>query len=181
MIETIHYDENAKAIIFDEPITEYYDILLQAASDNHYMSKNYRSDILSKFIYMVMWCYKGVPEIIYGIEKDPELPDNVARTLSRYYRIQNRRNKLPTTDSLVQQSLSFNSDFPEFHKKHGIDTLFYTRNYNEKPNKWLTRTTGKSGFKEIPGIKMYRGVPQHFWVKGNHQFLATLEEYTPSP
>jgi hypothetical protein len=176
MIKTIHYDENYKVIVFDEHIKEYYQMMLLAASDNHHMSKNYKSDILSNFIYMAVWCYKDNPEIMYGVSLDPCLPPNVGRTFNRYYRITNRRSKSPMTDFCFLKSLSFDSDFPEFHKSYGIDTLFYTRNESTKTNVWLSRTTQKLGFEEIQGKKLYKNTPQFFWVKGDKSFLDNIPD-----
>lgn len=182
MLETIKYSDNLEVIVFNEPIPEYYDIMLEAASDDHRLSKNYGKDILSKMEFMCIWMLNKQPLLIYGLQKDKDLPSNVARAFSRFFIVKNARSYLAGFNRPhVERALNFFNEHPRFHENLGIDTLFFTRNVHGKnQEKFFTRTLQKYGFDLINEIKLYKGEHQRFFVSGDRTFVTMLPSVDPS-
>lgn len=173
MKEIIDYGER-KCIVFDEPISEYHEIMLIAASDQHRLSPNYRKDILKENDFMTIWTHHDRPVLIYGLQKDPDLQPNIARCFNRYYIVPQMRSFKAKYD--VDYQLSFYMNHPEYHEALGVDTLFFTRNVENGTRQeiFLQRYMKKYGFKKIDPPRVYNGCLQTFFVWGNTNFVTEL-------
>lgn len=194
MIETIKYDDDVSVIVFDEPIPEYREMMLSAASDNENdLRKNYAQNVLKDNLFMTIWTWQSDPAIIYGLYQDPDLPENTARAMNRFYRRWQHRDitksKFKTNhkrnDQLdLNRTLYFYADHPEFHQSYGIDTLYITRNITEKTDhrsleKYFQRYRKhrpdvKDYFIMEEDVRIYHTVPQRFFVWGDNSFLDSL-------
>lgn len=177
MIDIIKYAENeATCTVFDEPIQEYYDIILDAQNDKHRLSSNYRNDILKDMEFMCL--FKSVIDgrlrrALFGLQRDPNLPTNVARVFSRFYITQESRSNKHNIKEITKM-LSFYTDYPEYHKRLGIDTLFFTREvHGNIQDVLLTRIAESIGYKKIEEPRYYRKTLQHFYVLGNDNNFVT--------
>lgn len=182
MIEKIIYNDNLHVIVFDEPIPEYYEIVLKAASDNHKLSKNYKTNILKNMEFMCVWILNEAPLLIYGLQRDKDLPQNVARAFSRFFIVKDARSNLAKMNQpYVQKALNFFNEQPQFHENLGIDTLFFTRNVHGKnQERFFTRTLQKYGFNLLEEIKLYKGEHQRFFVSGDRTFVTMLPSVEPT-
>lgn len=182
MLETIVYNENLKVVVFDEPVEEYYEIMLEAAADDHRLSKNYRKDILASMEFMCVWILNESPLLIYGLQRDKDLPQNVARAFSRFFIVKDARSHLAKMNRpYVEKALNFFNEHPQFHENLGIDTLFFTRNVHGKnQERFFTRTLQKYGFNLLEEIKLYKGEHQRFFVSGDRTFVTMLPSVEPT-
>ena len=178
MIEKIIYNDNLHVIVFDEPIPEYYELVLKAAGDQHKLSRNYRTHILKDMEFMTIWVYNNQPAILYGIQRDDKLAINIARVFSRYFIDPGLRSNKAQHTTLNTNSLDFYYNHPEFHVDRNIDTLFFTRNVNGKSkDRFLVNHFSNIGFSRIETPKMYKHVPQYFFVNGDTKFLSAIPDY----
>lgn len=171
MIDLIKYSENTTAVVFDEMIPEYHDILVQARTDKkNKIRKNYTIDSLSRCYFMTMFLYKDKPHCIFGLEKTKW--DKTARAFFRLY-IPPLVHKF--NDINGKMIGNFYHSHPQYHKKHGIENLFFTRNLGESlfhmqkyklDDKWIKQETPY----------MYNYVPQWFWISGSNHFLKSLKQ-----
>lgn len=178
MIEKIIYTDDLHLIVFDEPITEYYELALKAAADTHRLSKNYREHILKDMEFMTVWVYNNKPAILYGTQRNNELPNNIARAFSRYFIDPDLRSNNARHTTLNTNSLNFYYNHPEFHTSKNIDTLFFTRNAKGKSkDRFLAKHFNKVGFNRIETPKIYKHTPQYFFINGDTNFLNDLPDY----
>lgn len=167
-------------IVFNKPIKEYYDLALIAASSNDPLSHNYRKPIHKDKEFMTLVTMKDRPVFMFGTEKDPSLPDNVARGFVRTFMDPDirRYDCGKGKGKYTQFFIYFYNLFPQYHKALGIDTIFFTRNYtrgrNERGSEWYFRPMN---FFKYPDVLMYHQVPQWFFVHGDPSFCDTLPKY----
>lgn len=180
MIDLITYNEDFKIKIFDEPYGDYYSIMLKAASDDHRLAPNYKTNLIHNHLFMCILYYKNIPSVLFGLYQDKELPKNVARCFNRYYTIPEWRTKHAITDKgLIRTGrnlcLSFYNDYSQYHISHGIDTLFFTRNVNgSSSEKFLTKKMETLQFKKLEHPLNYKNTLQWFWVQGDSSFTTRL-------
>lgn len=202
MIETIRYDDYVSVIVFDEPIPEYHDIMLEAASDeDNTLIKNYTKDLLKTHHFMTIWTFNAEPAIIYGLHKDPDLPSDTCRAMSRIYRRKNFRDITKQEDLQIDlkqeiqkrldldRTMYFYFDHPQFHQEFGINNMFLTRNVTQRNDqsrlekhfdryrKMRSDLTDHFIYEET--VRIYHTVPQRFWVWGDNSFLNSLPVYQP--
>lgn len=178
MIEKIIYNDNLHVLVFDEPIPEYYELVLKAASDTHRLSKNYRNDILKENVFMTLWILNDKPACMYGLQKDPDLPSNTARVFNRFYISSDLRSNIAYKTDFENSISGFYSSYQRFHKSYNIDTLFFTRNLvGNKKEIFLERFMKKFNFKKIKTPKVYKNTAQYFFVNGSTDFLKSLPDY----
>lgn len=186
MIETVHYDDQTRAIIFNEPIPEYRELMLIAASDNqHNLHANYKTDILRSQLFMTMFIINDQPAVMFGLFQEPWM-GKAARGLNRFYKPPYAREgtKYGNFNWQIndQRVVNFYKDNP-IHKKFNIDTIFITRNYvSARKDAALSKRFKRewqSPFTEHSDILMYKGVPQRFYVWGNADFLKQLPVHRP--
>ena len=171
MIDSIKYSDDISLIIFDEPIREYYDIMLKAATDRKSPLKdNYKSNTLSCCYFMSILTYKGEPHCIYGLEKTPW--EKAARAFFRLY-----IPPLVFRYNGIDGSIIFNTyhNHPEYHQKYGIETLFFTRETYLKPFR-ANKYNFKDNWIKQEKPYMYNHVPQWVWVLGSNRFLENCEQ-----
>lgn len=181
MIDLINYDDDFDIIIFNEPIPEYYKIMLVAASDNHNkLSMNYKKNHLDDHLFMCVLTHKKEPVAIFGLYQDSIFPSSVARCFNRYYVIPEWRTK----HALINKGLiktgrnimfSFYNDYPHYHTTYGIDTLFFTRNVSgSSSEKFLTKKMKTFQFEKLEHPLNYKNTLQWFWVQGDSSFITLL-------
>ena len=184
MREEIHYDEHTKAIVFDEPIPEYRELMLIAASDkNHRLYNNYKTNILAEQVFMTMFVINDMPAVMFGLFQEPWM-GSAARGLNRFYKPPYAREGTEYGNFNWHLNdirlVNFYNDHP-VHKKYGIDTIFITRNYTTARRDSLLAKRfdrdWKSPFKQYPKVLMYKEAPQRFYVWGDDRFLNCLPEY----
>ena len=174
MIEFINYDNGLSCTVFDEPFDEYYNIMLDATSDNHRLISNYKTNIIKDMEFMCLWKL-GNKSIMYGLQRDQSLPHNVARVFSRFYQPVDGRDSSATPRVELQTVLSFYNNHPKFHERLGIDTLFFTREViGNKKDRFITSIVEKNGFIKLEESRVYRNTPQHFYVLGDTSFVTAL-------
>lgn len=184
MIEKIIYDTNTYAFVFTEPIPEYRELMLIAASDNsHKLHGNYKKDILADQLFMVLIMFKNDPVFMFGMQQEPWM-GTAARGFCRAYKRPEYRTLeysgigAPLHGSRI---MSFYNDHPKYHESFGVDTVFFTRNYTNEPDgRLLSRQMRewKQPYVLYKDVLMYRGVPQRFYVWGNDNFLNQLPVYS---
>lgn len=176
MIDIIKYENEATCTVFDEPIQEYYDIILDAQTDKHRLSRNYKNNIIKEMDFMCL--FKSTTDgkerrALFGLQRDPNLPPNVARVFSRFYITQESRSNKHNIKEITKM-LSFYTDHPEYHKRLGVDTLFFTREvHGNTQDVLLTRIAESIGYKKIEEPRYYRKTLQHFYVLGNDNSFVT--------
>lgn len=187
MREEIYYDESTRAIVFNEPIPEYRELMLIAASDNaHSLQNNYKSNILQDQVFMTIFVINGRPAVMYGLFQEPWM-GRAARGLNRFYKPPYAREgtESGTFDWRINdvRVVNFYKDNP-IHEWFGIETIFITRNYtNARKDAVLAKRFKRdwqSCFVEYPDILIYKDTPQRFYVWGDKQFLKQLPQYQPT-
>ncbi len=170
MINSIKYSDAVKAIVFDEPIPEYYNLLIKARTDKkNPLRKNYTVDSLSRCHFMVIFCVNNKPAHLFGLE-NLNVP-GVARAMFRMY------SDIAYKGSVNMKLIfNFHQRWP-LHKQYNIDTLFFTRNYNEYKTKWFDLTLKKceaTYWKRISTPLIYNNVLQDVYVWGDETRVTAL-------
>ena len=169
MVTTIRYSDRIKALVFDEPIQEYYDILLLARTDKqNKLRYNYSFDTLSRCYFMTLFCVDDFPAHIWGLENLGN--QQVARAYFRTYTNQKHHHE-------ISMNLTFNfyKDNPQFHQQY-VDTLFFTRNIEKKKTQVdsLLSRFGASYWKKYPTPLFYNNVLQTFYIWGDETRVTEL-------
>lgn len=174
MLDKIQFHDNMHATVFDKPTDEYRELMLLAASDDHYLSKNYQKDIIKEMHFMVALYQDNIPLVLWGCQPVNGLPNNIARAYARfYYAPAARSTNLPVRGPAETFFIRFFVDYPQYHESLGIDTLFFTRNLKGKRrDRWIEDNFEEVGFKKLPEPRMYKGVPQYFFVQGKSNFVT---------
>lgn len=191
MIERIDYVGSlgsTHALIFNEPFDDYYSLLLEAATTDNKLQDNYKNNILKNknTLFGYILYHNEDPGLMYFVEKDPSLPDNVARCFVRFFIAKKYQQTVATStagfwkqiyskeEGLHCRELFLFKDRPDILKTFGIDTVFFTRNEGTR-DKWLARQVKPAGFKQLEEPRKYRGVYQNFYVCGDDSFVNSLE------
>lgn len=180
-----------KAVVFDQPFDDYYDILLQAATDpSNKLRNNYREDYLSRdttlFGY-ILYDWDDKPSLMYFVEREPSLPSNIARCFTRYYVAPNWKTDNALVSSEIWKIIYTKEegqhnrdaylfkDHPHILTEYGLDTVFFTRNEKHR-EKFIQRVVRPAGFHKLDGLIEYRGVYQHFFVSGDPSFANNFNK-----
>ena len=185
MNETIHYTPTTKVIVFDEPIPEYRDLMLTAASDkSHALHKNYTKDVLRTSLFMTLWCVDDEPAEMWALTQEPWMVEyGLARGFDRTYKAPKFRAPINTKENDkyakaldAPMLVNFYNDNPKFHTERNINTIMFTRHYTNDRYKSLARLIKhyKAPYKEAPDIYLYRHVPQRVYYWGASDFLTHL-------
>jgi len=187
MIET-QYQGDTKIVIFNEPIPEYWDLLVQAGTErNNKLRDNYRENIFKNHLFMTIYYVDDIPAQMFGLYHTSDM-GKAARGFNRMYKAPQFRNvdtyykKLTDYHNNIlggDKVLNFYRDFPQYQKMFDIDTIFFTRNFrghrndlhlaDRLKNEWNTN------FIPYDGIYIYNHVPQKFFYDGpSTQFFDTL-------
>ena len=181
MIDEIQYNNLISAIIFNEPVGAYRDILLNAASDNsHKLHKNYKSDFIHETFFCVIVYYDNEPMEIFGLEKS-DLDPKAGRGYYRAYKPKDIRERRVGADWETSRFvMNFYQTYPYYHQQYGVDTIYMTRNYKQQ-NKNFARYLKKShaDYYDYAGTYLYRKQPQDFYVWGRKEILSDLPIYEP--
>ena len=187
MIET-HYQDDTKLVVFDEPIPEYWDLLLQAATENNNkLRNNYRENILKDHLFMTIYYVDDKPAEMFGLMHTSDMGRS-ARGFNRLYKapefrtVHTYRKDLTNYYNRVLHGtkiFNFYRHFPQYIEAHNIDTIFFTRNFRSHRNDMhladRLRDEWKTNFIPYDGVYLFKGVPQKFYYDGpSDQFFSTL-------
>jgi len=171
-------------IVFDKPFKEYYQLALIAATSLDRLANNYRRPPHQGKEFMTLVTANGQPVFMFGTEKDPGLPSNIARGFVRTFMDPNiRAVDLGTgIGSYTEFFKYFYNLYPLYHERLGIDTIFITRNYriSTRQERGLERYFKPMNFIKYPEPLVYNGVPQWFFVNGDSTFCQFLPKYIES-
>jgi len=185
MIDIINYSDRLKIYVFDVPIRQYRELMLVAASDNTtYLADNYREDVLSSQLFMTLYEVDGEPAEMIGLyQEDWMKPYKTARAFTRTYKSPKFRDSKFNTEysKILDGKLisNFYNDNPKYLKMHDVETVFFTRNYEQGNKNTIDRILKKWNplFVKQEQVYIYKKVPQYFYVIGNSNFLGALEPF----
>lgn len=181
MIDQIQYNNKLSAIVFSEPVDEYRQMMLSAASDNsHELHRNYKDNMVLDTFFCVIVFYEDTPMEIFGLEKT-ELCPRAGRGYYRAYKPKEIREQHIGADWETSKFvMNFYKIYPQFHEQYGIDTIYITRNYKPQ-NKYFSKYLEKSdaSYYDYAGTYMYRKKPQDFYIWGRKEILSDLSIYEP--
>ena len=176
MIDKIQYSDELSALVFDEPIDEYRQMMLLAASDNsHDLHKNYKGNMIQDTFFCVLVYYNDMPVEIFGLEKS-ELCTRAARGYYRAYKPKEiREQSICIHLDYSKFIMQFYDTYSHYHKEHGIDTIYVTRNYKPQ-NRFFSKYLNKAGasYYDYAGTYLYRKTLQDFYVWGRKEILSNL-------
>ena len=184
MIDVINYSDRLKIYIFDEPIKQYHELMLMAASDNtNDLSNNYRKDILSSQLFMTLYEIDGEPAEMFGLYQEEWMKQfNVARGYSRTY----KNPKFRDTHFKSEYSkildgkllLNFYNENSHYLEKFNIQSVFFTRNYETGKKNSMERVMRLWNplYVTQKDVYVYKKTPQYFYVMGDTSFLSFLEK-----
>lgn len=174
MHDVIDYGNGLTCTVFDQPFKDYYELILDANLDNHRLAKNYKTDILQDMEFMCLW-KMGDKSFMYGLQRDRNLPSNIARAFVRFYLPPSARDGRATPNVEIQHISAFYNDHPKYHQRLGIDTLFFTREVKgNRKDFFISSTVERNGFKKVDEPRLYRKTPQYFYVLGNSSFVTAF-------
>jgi len=174
MIDVLEYENGLTCTVFDEPINEYYDLLLDIPEDKHRLKSNYTKDIIHRMDFMCLWAQDD-RRIMYGTHRDKLLPRNIARVFSRFYTKPTQRENITYESTYLKTVLSFYNNHPEYYQRLGIDTLFFTREvFGNRKDIMLTRLLHGTNFVRLDTPRYYKNTLQHFYVFGNTNFVTAF-------
>lgn len=170
-------------LVTDERISELDSITLEAATEykNTYRA-NYRRNVLDDSHFATLLCYQDKPIGVMTLQTK-NTPDNVARGYSRMFRSDDLPDDISRKGGfsnskiwryLDEQVYNFYNYYP-YHLNYGIDTIFISRNYIGDRKNSMDRILRNTVYVKHPDVRMYRGVPQMFYVWGNDSFLKEFE------
>lgn len=187
MIETV-YQMDTKIVVFDEPISDYWDILLQASTEKHNRLKdNYKYNVLKDHLFMTLYYVDDEPAELFGLYHTEDM-GKCARGFNRLYKARKFRTLHTYRKEITNyynevlhgnKIFNFYRDFPQYHSEFGIDTIFFTRNYRSArndihladrlANEWET------SFIPYQGVQMFNNVPQKIYYDGPYtNFFESL-------
>lgn len=173
---------NHEIIVFDEPIPEYYELMLLAASGKDKLAKNYRKPIHRDKEFVTILKINNTLALMFATEKDLELPSNVARGFVRTFVNPRFRLEYTQHSGYHNEYLRFYSNWPEYYTDRGISTIFTTRNFisSKRSEKALEIKLNAYGWVKHPIPLIYNHTPQWFFIYGDSTFLKSLPEYSES-
>ena len=187
MINCISYSSRLKIYIFDEPIPQYYELMLVAASDNkNKLKDNYREDLLKSQLFMTLYEIDGRPAEMMGLYQESWMvPFNAARAFSRLYKSPEFKEYSLNGNGEygkilnIKLIINFYKDNPQYLKMYNIDTLFFTRHYKQAKQNTVDYILKKfnTSFIKQNQLYIYKKVPQYFYVMGDPQFLTSLKPF----
>lgn len=173
-------DINHQIIVFDEPIQEYYDLALLAASTDGPLAKNYRKPIHYEKEFMTLITIEKEPAIMFGTERDNMLPNNVARGFVRTFVNPKFRVQYSNLNSYRNTYNGFYNLFPQYHQNLGINTIFITRNFKsfKRREKVLEEKLNALDWIKYPEPVMYNNCLQWVFVFGDPSFCDKLPKHS---
>ena len=146
---------------------------MAASDDSHRLHKNYTKDVLQTSLFMTLWCVDDEPAEMWALTQEPWMVEyKLARGFDRTYKAPKFR---------APMLVNFYNTHPQFHTKHDINTIIFTRNYTNDRRGSLARLIKHYGapYIEADGVYLYRTVPQRVYYWGAPDFLSRLTVYNP--
>ena len=133
-----------------------------------------------KFKYAVLWLDNEVPFMGWFANQYDNLPPNVLRTFSRWYKL----NSFKTLDLrfLREEHSMYRKHLQPILEKENIDTIFFTRhlNVNKDIGKWKNKKAVKLIMGDDAEIKWtesrFRYVDQTIYYFGTWKFYENIDE-----